>query len=125
MRSAVAVTAHPDLETELEEIIRALARASARKEHPAALREYGRHVEQLQSVFSDGVTQDLAEAAGKIRNLVARVTLIPQENGFKMELEGRLALLMQAPKLYPNMRIAASGGSMVAEEGLEPPTRGL
>ena len=93
--------------------------------HPTALRKYGRHVEQLQSVFSDGVTQDLAEAAGKIRNLVARVTLIPQENGFKMELEGRLALLMQAPKLYPNMRIAASGGSVVAEEGLEPPTRGL
>ena len=78
--------------------------------HPAALREYGRHVEQLQSVFSDGVTPDLAEAAGKIRNLVARVTLMPQENGFKMELEGRLALLMQAPRLYPNMRIAASGG---------------
>jgi hypothetical protein len=93
--------------------------------HPAALREYGRHVEQLQSVFSDGVTPDLAEAAGKIRNLVARVTLMPQENGFKMELEGRLALLMQAPRLYPNMRIGASGGSVVAEEGLEPPTRGL
>ena len=93
--------------------------------HPAALCEYGRHVEQLRSVFSNGVTQDLAEAAGKIRNLVARVTLMPQENGFKIELEGRLALLMQAPKLYPNMRIAASGGSVVAEEGLEPPTRGL
>ena len=93
--------------------------------HPAALREYERHVEQLQSVFADGVSQDLSEAADRIRRLVARVTLIPEDDGFKIELQGRLALLMQAPNLYPNMRIAASGGSMVAEEGLEPPTRGL
>lgn len=37
VRSAAAVTAHPDLETELEEIIRALARAAARKDHGEAL----------------------------------------------------------------------------------------
>ncbi len=43
------------------------------------------------------------------------MTLIPEDDGFKIELQGRLALLMQAPNLYPNMRIAASGGSMVAE----------
>jgi site-specific DNA recombinase len=41
---------------------------------------------------------------------------------FAIELQGRLALLMGALNLYPNMRIAASWGTVVAEEGLEPPT---
>ena len=43
------------------------------------------------------------------------MTLRPSDEGFKIELQGRLALLMGASDLFPNMRIAASGGSMVAE----------
>ena len=39
--------------------------------------------------------------------------------------EGHLLELTEAPNLCPDMRIRASGGSVVAEEGLEPPTRGL
>ena len=84
--------------------------------HPAALREYEEHVDRLQAVFSQGVTPDYEEASNKIRSLIARVTLRPSEEGFKIELQGRLALLMGASNLFPNMRIAASGGSMVAEE---------
>jgi len=53
------------------------------------------------------------------------VVVTPEETGFKIRLEGRLSELMEAPNLYPNMRIRASGGTVVAEEGLEPPTRGL
>jgi site-specific DNA recombinase len=67
-------------------------------------------------MFGQGVTPDYEEAAIKIRSLISRVTLRPSEEGFKLELQGRLALLMDAPTLYPNMRIASSGGSMVAEE---------
>lgn len=83
--------------------------------HPAALHHYEQHVADLQAVFGDGMSSDNREAADKIRNLIARVTVNPQENGFKLEMQGRLAMLMKAPNVYPNMRIAASGGTMVAE----------
>ncbi|PLP56587.1 hypothetical protein CYK37_24415 [Mesorhizobium loti] len=61
-------------------------------------------------VFGQGLSQDNREPAEKIHKLIAHVTVIPQSDGFKLELHGRLALLMQAPKVYPNMRIFASGG---------------
>jgi site-specific DNA recombinase len=83
--------------------------------HPAALRHYEEHVTRLQSVFGGGVTPDTEEAAERIRNLIARVTVHARDDGFSIELQGRLALLMGAPNLYPNMRIAASGGTVVAE----------
>ncbi|ARN83497.1 recombinase family protein [Methylocystis bryophila] len=93
--------------------------------HPAALQHYERLVGQLNEVFGRGVTPDNEEAAEKIRELVAKVVVKPAEEGFKLELQGRLAMLMGAAKVYPNMRIAASGGRVVAEEGFEPPTQGL
>ena len=93
--------------------------------HPAALRHYEQLVRQLNDAFGRGVTPDNAEAAEKIRELVAKAVVKPSDQGFMIELQGRLALLMGAPNVYPNMRIAASGGSVVAEEGLEPPTQGL
>jgi site-specific DNA recombinase len=93
--------------------------------HPAALRQYERCVDNLELVFSNGISADTEEAAAKIRALIARVVIMPDEKGFRLQLEGRLSALMAAPNLYPNIRIAASGGSVVAEEGLEPPTRGL
>jgi DNA invertase Pin-like site-specific DNA recombinase len=77
--------------------------------HPAALRQYEQHVTDLQAVFGQGVSPDNREPADKIRNLIARVTVNPRDNGFKLEMLGRLALLMKAPKVYPNMRIAVSG----------------
>ncbi len=93
--------------------------------HPAAMQHYEVHVAELQRVFGDGLTPATEEAAQRIRNLIARVTIMPRDEGFSLELQGRLALLMGAPDLYPNMCVAASGGSLVAEEGLEPPTHGL
>ena len=93
--------------------------------HPAALLHYEQLVSQLNEVFGRGVTSENEEAAEKIRELVAKVVVRPSDDGFKIELQGRLALLMGAPNVYPNMRIAASGGTVVAEEGFEPPTQGL
>ena len=93
--------------------------------HPAALQHYEQLVGQLNDVFGRGVTLENEEAAEKIRELVAKVVVKPVDEGFKIELQGRLAMLMGAPNLYPNMRISASGGSVVAEEGFEPPTQGL
>lgn len=90
-----------DLSEELEEAIVGL--------HPAALRRYEEHVSDLHTVFGQGLSPDNREAAETIRMLIARVTVKPQANGFQLELQGRLALLMNAPKVYPNMRIVASG----------------
>ncbi|MGJ0531788.1 hypothetical protein [Methylocystis sp.] len=76
--------------------------------HPAALQHYERPVGQLNDVFGRGVTPDNAEAAEKIRELVAKAVVAPSGDGFAIQLQGRLALLMGAPNVYPNMRIAAS-----------------
>jgi site-specific DNA recombinase len=65
--------------------------------HPTALSQYERHVSELHMVFGQGVSSDYEEAADRIRNLIARVIVSPQEKGFKLELQGRLALLMEAP----------------------------
>jgi hypothetical protein len=49
---------------------------------------------------------------------------MPTIDGFSVELQGQLALLLDEPRLYPNLRLTASG-VVVAEEGFEPPTHGL
>ncbi len=66
---------------------------------------YERLVGQLNDVFGRGVTPDNAEAAEKIRELVAKAVVVPSGDGFAIQLQGRLALLMDAPNVYPNMRI--------------------
>lgn len=82
-------------------------------------------VTELQAVFHGGVTADAEEAAEKIRNLIARIVIYPADNGLNIELLGRLTMILGPTDIYPNMRIAASGGTVVAREGLEPPTPGL
>ena len=52
-----------------------------------------------------------------LRDLVATITVFPD---YQIEIQGRLAALIDA-KAFPNF----SGGQVVAEEGLEPPTPGL
>jgi len=77
--------------------------------HPAAVRHYEEHVTRLQSVFGEGVTPDTQETADRILDLFTPVTVHSRDDGFSIELHGRLALLMGAPNLYPNVRIAVSG----------------
>ena len=67
--------------------------------HPAALRHYEKLVGQLSDVFGRGVTADNEEAAEKIRELVAKAVVKPSDQGFKIELKGRLAMLIGAPNL--------------------------
>lgn len=83
--------------------------------HPGALRQYERHVGDLEGVFATGISPDTEDAANRIRRLIARVTVTPTQPGFALRLEGRLSELMEAPNLYPNMRVRAPGGSVVAE----------
>ncbi len=118
-----------DLLAEQKELEAELANAPEEEKvvglHPAALAQFERCIDDLEGVFAAGITSDTEEAADQIRQLIARVVATPTADGFELQIEGRLSELMQAPNLYPNMRIARSGGSVVAEEGLEPPTRGL
>ena len=93
--------------------------------HPAALSHYETQVTKLQAVFHGGVTADTEEAAERIRSLIARIVIYPADTGLNIELFGRLTMILGPTDLYPNMRISASGGKMVAREGLEPPTPGL
>ncbi len=94
--------------------------------HPAAIARYKRYVENLSQAFDDGISPDNADAAVAIRDLIEKVVVGHDADGkLKLRVHGRLAALTEAPNLYPNMRIAASGGTVVAEEGLEPPTHGL
>jgi hypothetical protein len=82
-------------------------------------------VTELQTIFNEGVTASTEEAAEKIRNLIEKIIVHSIDHGFNIELKGRLTMLLGPTNIYPNMQIATSGVSMVAREGLEPPTPGL
>ncbi len=94
--------------------------------HPAAIKRYEEHVENLSQAFDDGISPENEDAAHAVRNLVEKIIVGHDEDGrLSLSVHGRLAALTDASALYPNMRIPSSGGSLVAGEGLEPPTRGL
>ena len=93
--------------------------------HPAALSHYEKLVTELKTVFQEGITSDTEDAAEKIRNLISHIVVNSTDEGLNIELHGRLAKILGPTDLFPNMRIAVSGGLMVAREGVEPPTPGL
>ncbi len=94
--------------------------------HPAAIKSYEEHVENLSQAFDDGISLENEDAANAIRNLVEKIIVGHDGDGqLSLVVHGRLAALTDASDLYPNMQISSSGGSMVAGEGLEPPSRGL
>ena len=94
--------------------------------HPTAIKRYEEHVKNLSQAFDDGISLENEDAANAIRNLVEKIIVGHDGDGqLSLVVHGRLAALTDASYLYPNMQISSSGGSMVAGEGLEPPTRGL
>ena len=93
--------------------------------HPAALNHYEKLVSEMQSVFRNGITEDTEASAEKIRKLISHIIVRRTEGKLNIELHGRLNKILGPTHHFPNMRIAASGGVMVAREGVEPPTPGL
>ncbi len=81
--------------------------------HPASIERYLDALGDLNEHLSSGNE----EAVRIIRELVSSVTVTPKPDGLDVVVEGFLAALLGE---NPKCRVL-----MVAEEGLEPPTRGL
>jgi site-specific DNA recombinase len=89
--------------------------------HPGALAAYARAVDELAAALAAG-DSGAAEAVSLIRRLVEKIEIHPAGRGRapQLTLYGRLAELLSPP-----IRSARIGGTVVAGEGLEPPTLGL
>lgn len=91
--------------------------------HPQALARFEQQVAQLAESLGRAIELGDEEAAEGIRDLVRSVTVgRDNEGGLMIEIEGRLNVLLGPG---PSLPLRVSGGKVVAEEGLEPPTRGL
>lgn len=94
--------------------------------HPATLKRYEEQVADLQTALAKGIRSGDTAAAQARRELVDSVTVSRDPNrkgGVEVEIAGRLNHLL-GPKAFPQGEKGVLG-AMVAEEGLEPPTRGL
>jgi hypothetical protein len=94
--------------------------------HPATLTRYIATVDRLAAVLADHAqaVDDRGPLVPDFRALVHSVTIHPKpaREGFQVEVKGKLAALIGG-EAFPQAKY--SGGRVVAEEGLEPPTRGL
>ncbi len=94
--------------------------------HPGLLKRYEQQLETLQHALAEGVHSGDTECAKALRERVEGVTVYrdPSAQGaVETEVKGRLAMLT-GDRAYPD-GVERVWGSVVAEEGLEPPTRGL
>ena len=94
--------------------------------HPTILKRYEEQLENLQKTLAEGIRSGDQECAEAIRELVETVTVYrdPSEPGaIEIEIAGRLNAIL-GERAYPN-GVKRVWGPLVAEEGLEPPTRGL
>jgi site-specific DNA recombinase len=94
--------------------------------HPVVLARYEEQLTRLQEALDRGVRAGDSESAEAMRDLVETVTVFrdpSKSGGVEVEIVGRLTALI-GEKAYPN-GVRGVWGKMVAEEGLEPPTRGL
>jgi site-specific DNA recombinase len=91
--------------------------------HPGVIERYIADVEALEATLARHAASD-AESSRRLtatlRSLIVRVTVTPfgKGEGFEVEVTGRLSELV-GEKLFP------SGGSLVPQEGFEPPTPSL
>jgi site-specific DNA recombinase len=118
----------PALRAERADIEAELQRASEApiivELHPNAVREYLKAVERMDEALRNHAAEGRSDSQRALRDLVEAVVVSPpDENRFiNVEVRGHLASLIGGDP-FPHGRV--KGGSMVAEEGLEPPTRGL
>jgi site-specific DNA recombinase len=91
--------------------------------HSGALARHEQQISRLQEAVSTRIKAGETEAAAIIRELIESVTVRRRAEGFEVEIRGRLNMLL-GDDAFPN-GVRAVWGSLVAEEGFEPPTHGL
>jgi site-specific DNA recombinase len=93
--------------------------------HPTAITSYVETVENLEQSIRSNSLGGSEESKLALRDLIDAVIVSPPErdgSGPKIEVRGYLSRLIGGD-LFPQR--SYQGGKVVAEEGLEPPTRGL
>ena len=117
------------LEAEARDVDAQLAAAEASTSvvalHPATIARYLGQIDELSAALSARADLTSGSAAASFRSLIESVVVYPVPARAKLDLEirGYLAALTRNPSHAPNRRLC--GSALVAEEGLEPPTRGL
>ncbi len=117
-----------EMETEKERLAADLAAISDASDvvelHPASIEVYRRRIAELQEALRAN-EDDRREAVNAIRSLVTSIEVIPREGRGKFDLnvKGALAELLNLPRRKPGE--LPNTVMVVAEEGFEPPTRGL
>lgn len=91
--------------------------------HPGSVHLFASHVDGLLRSFDVQITDANRDAAEAVRKLLDKVVVTPSPEGFDVEVHGTIGLLIGAAESAVSRGLL--GGTMVAEEGLEPPTRGL
>jgi site-specific DNA recombinase len=94
--------------------------------HPGALSRYESLLARLQDAISKGIAAGNGAYVDAIRDLVETVTVRRDDSrkgAIEVSIAGRLNALL-GEKAFPN-GLRAVCGSMVAEDGFEPPTHGL
>ena len=79
--------------------------------HPAAIKRYEKHVENLSNAFEDGITSDNEEAASALRDLVEKIIVGHDADGqLSLAVHGRLAALTEAEQSLPQHANFLVGG---------------
>ena len=118
-----------ELAVERAEIERSLSAVPSGGEpvalHPAVLARYEDQVGNLQNALTRGLHRGDSEAAQIVRELIETITVHCDQvapKGLRLEINGRLAALL-GPGAFPTRSVVC--GTLVAEDGFEPPTHGL
>jgi site-specific DNA recombinase len=98
--------------------------------HPQAIAHYSSNVTILASRLNTAAMERDDEVIKAFRDLIEAIVVLPRGSGKEtvIEVRGRLAALTGAPIQPAGKLVVGSafrGDPTVAEEGLEPPTRGL
>ena len=93
--------------------------------HPTAIEAFHADIASLASRLTANADDFAPEAIRPLRRLVAAVIVHPSPpfKPVRLEIKGRLAVLLGEEALLPPAKKLAAG--LVAEEGFEPPTQGL
>ncbi len=93
--------------------------------HPGSISAFAKHIDALLHSFEVQITDENREAAEAARTLIDKVVVTPSAMGTNVEIFGIVGHLIAATKNSRSGIEKMLGGTLVAEEGLEPPTRGL